>query len=231
MIRFEFLERFGVVAAMSDRMDGDCSFRGPADVLAKFLERIGGAVAHLVCARQVHGNQILTVDRRHAGQGALNLSRAVGEADGLITGESRLPIGVTIADCVPVFLYAPGSKAGGIVHAGREGTRAGISGAAVAALGEARAASQSEIVAVIGPSAGPCCYEVSAEMADEWAEAGLPRGGRRLDLWEANRQQLLEAGVPADNIHVAGQCTICNAQFHSHRRSPGEGHNLAVLIL
>jgi YfiH family protein len=230
VLRFSFLERFGVVAAMSDQMEGDCSFRGRADVRARFLEACGGAVGRLVCARQVHGRDVLQVDAGDAGKGGLNLSLAVGDADGLLTNAPGLPVGVTIADCVPIFLYSPTAKAGGIVHAGREGTRQNIAGHAIAGMHTHFEVDAEDVRAVIGPSAGPCCYEVSAEMADDWEATGLPRSGRHLDLWGANQDQLCKAGVARENIEISGLCTICSERFFSHRRAPGMGHNLAVFM-
>ena len=84
--------------------------------------------------------------------------------------------------------------------------------------------------ALIAPSAGPCCYEVSLEMAQAFAaRLGFSIEGRRLDLWDANVRQLTEGGVPARQIHVEGICTICDGRFHSHRRSGDGQRNLAVL--
>jgi hypothetical protein len=83
----------------------------------------------------------------------------------------------------------------------------------------------------VGPGIGPCCYEVSAEMADAWRRSGLPARGRRLDLWETNRWQLVRAGVPAGQVRVAGVCTCCMEDFFSYRRGESTGRNMAVLVL
>ncbi|HEO70491.1 MAG TPA: laccase domain-containing protein [Candidatus Hydrogenedentes bacterium] len=224
MIRFEFLEGCGcAVAAMSDKSDGDCGIRGDrARQIRGRLCKVCGVDANgLVVPHQVHGMRI-----------AYAHAPGVHPAtDGLISDVRGLPLTVVAADCVPVFLVAPGSCAVGLVHAGRRGTRANIAGKAVATLGKRLDVAPWEIHALVGPSAGPCCYEVSAEMAEDFVSAGLPAEGRRLDLWQANAQQLAAAGVPEAQVVVAGICTICDGRFHSYRAGSATARNMAMLVL
>ncbi len=136
-----------------------------------------------------------------------------------------------VADCVPVYLLDPETGGGGLVHAGREGTYRGISPLAVEAMQREFGTKPTDLHALIGPSAGPCCYEVSPELAHAFAEAGLPVDGRHLDLWQANAQQLTAAGLSPGRITVSGICTICDGRFHSHRAQPNAGRNMALLML
>lgn len=229
MLRFEFLERLGVaVAAMSDLSDGDCSQPATRDA---FCVKCGIRVEDLVRTRQVHGAEVVVVTAQDQGRGVRPGLSALESCDGMVTQSANTAMAVSVADCVPVFLYDPVRKAGGIVHAGREGTRLGISAEAVRRLSEAYGCIAKDLYAVIGPSAGPCCYEVSEDMAEDWVSQGLPANGRRLDLWRTNWGQLREAGVPESHIEVAGACTVCGGRFFSYRRGNGSARNLAILCL
>jgi YfiH family protein len=133
--------------------------------------------------------------------------------DGLWTDEEGVPVLALTADCVPLALARTnGTPAVGVVHAGRIGLLAGVVEAAVHALG-------GKVTAAIGPSAGPCCYEVGEEVAAPYRArfgAEVVRG-RNLDLWQAAEHTLRDAGVA--QIERLDLCTICNPQlFFSHRR-------------
>lgn len=217
MLRFPSLEDLGLsIAAMSEKSDGDCVETGPRRTLC---ETLGIAHERLALLRQVHGDTVL-----QAGS-------ARREADGQVTADPALPLGVLVADCVPVFLFDPVTRAAGLVHAGRAGTYSGIVRNAVAMLEGSFGAKANDLRAVIAPSAGPCCYEVSEELARDFAGRGLPAEGRHLDLWQANALQLEACGVPGVQIAVAGICTICDGRFHSHRRNPDGRRNLAILSI
>ncbi len=233
MMRFSELESLGIaVAAISDCSDGDCSGHTSSRENRRcFLERCGVPPHGLLCPRQVHGTTVLPVSKDGQGKIAVGHAEVNTEADGLCTNLRGVPLGIAVADCVPVFLVVRGGKAGALVHAGREGTYQGISSAAVTTLCRAYEVTPEEMYAVIGPSAGPCCYEVSPQLAQQFLQAGLPANGRFLDLWGANRQQLVSAGVPARQITLSGQCTICGGAFHSYRVTGTPQRNLALLML
>lgn len=233
MLRFEAVENLGVtIAAFSDRSDGDCGWNAPEPGPRKaFLAKCGAGWSDLVCARQVHGNTVLTVDATHAGRGAVSAENAAGDADGLVTAALDVPLGVTCADCVPIFLYDPERGVGGVVHAGRLGTMNDIAGTAVQRLQAEFHVNPKYLHALVGPSAGPCCYEVSAEIARACEAACLLARGRMLDLWESNRLQLMTAGVPLENITVSGRCTICDPEFYSYRREGTAARQLALFML
>ncbi len=173
--------------------------------------------------RQVHG---VTVIEARAGQHGV-----LGEADALITNVPGLPLAVFTADCVPVYLLDPVRRAIALVHAGREGTFHRVVAHAVTALRDAYGCAPADLHAVIGPSAGPARYEVSPELAAQWQEAGLPVQGRCLDLWGANRQQLIETGLADSAIEISRICTISDGRFHSHRANPDGQRNMGLLAL
>lgn len=231
MVEFPILLQAGAaVAVMSDSSDGDCGWGGATSgERSAFLRRAGLPADRLTAVRQCHGSAVLTVGEDAAGLGAVDRESAVGDADGLVTVARGIPLGITIADCVPLLIVAPGAIAA--VHAGREGTALGIGKHAVATLCAAARQEPSSLRALIGPSAGPCCYEVSPEMRSDWCGAGGAALGNHLDLWETNRLQLAAAGVPESQICIDGRCTICDRAFHSYRGGAATARNLAVLML
>jgi YfiH family protein len=219
-------------AAMSDRGEGDCALSAAnAAARGAFLVALGLEPARLVCPRQPHGVLVVRAREEDAGKGAAGPENAIAPADAIITDTPGLPIGITVADCVPVAIYDPVRRAIGLAHAGREGTVGQIAAHTVRAMHEAFGCEPADLLAVIGPSAGPERYEVSQELADRFVAAGGPVQGRCLDLWGANRLQLLGAGVPEEQIHVAGICTLSSDTFHSYRRHKTAARNLVVLCL
>jgi len=233
MIRFPDFERLGVsVAAISDRSDGDCrsSDAGAAGREA-FCARLGVGAEDLILARQVHGVAVARAVDTDRGRGVIPGFKAFPETDAIVTDVPRLPLGVTVADCVPVWLFDPVTQSGGLVHAGRAGTFRNAVGAALTALTNAYGADPGNVHALIGPSAGPNAYEVSEEIAEDFAKAGYPVHGRLLDLWETNALQLESAGVARSQIGVSGICTMTDGRFHSHRAHANGMRNLALLVL
>lgn len=232
MLPFPFLTRQGArFAGITELADGDCSRRALAQSHCSALEPAGIAPHDLVCGHQVHGVTLAVAGPADRGRGIRADSPPFPATDGVLTCEPGLPLALFVADCVPVLVYDPVHRAGAVVHAGREGTRAGIAEAAVRQMTASFGSVPADLFAVIGPSAGPCCYEVSESLAADWAEAGMPCSGRRLDLWRANGRQLAAAGLPENRIKICEICTICSTRFHSHRRSGDGRRNLAVLML
>lgn len=236
MIRFRSFENLRITAAISDISDGDCGTRSIDQAAAHqarrtVCARLGLNADHLVCAQQVHGARIAIADADDRGRGVIPLKPAFPETDGILTAVQGLPIAIFVADCVPVYLYDPKAGVGGVLHAGREGTRLNICAAALDLMAATFNSSPADVHAVIGPSAGPCCYEVSPEIAQDFAQAGLPTRGRHLDLWQANALQLATVGVPPQNIEISAVCTICTQKFHSYRRQATPNRNMALLAL
>jgi len=192
---------------------------------------IGLRDVEIITARQVHGKAILTVSSATA--------KLAGIGDGLMTDASDLCVGVMSADCVPVLFVEPVRRIAAAVHAGWRGTAAGIAHRAVASMREAYGIDPAALHVAMGPSIGPCCYEVGpeveAQIAANWrAEltgAWTPDGAKgRLDLRALNEAQLLGAGIPGSHIRKIGPCTACNTDtYFSYRKEGRTGHQLSFI--
>ena len=177
--------------------------------------------------RQVHGADIVV---------ASSPGRA-GAADVLVTDRPGLPLAIFTADCLPIIVYDPTHRRLAVVHAGWRGTVRSVAREAAGALIQAGSRAE-DLIAVIGPSIGPCCYEVDRPVIDR-LEAAFPGGwdawvaarpGARwmLDLWAANEDQLQAAGLRPDRIANLRLCTACRLDlFFSHRRG-SRGRLVAV---
>jgi len=162
--------------------------------------------------RQVHGARVVGGD---------GVPPPDQEADGVLSTRPGLAACVAVADCVPILLARPDGSAVAALHAGWRGTLARIAAEGVRAL-TAGAGAEAPL-AVIGPSIGPCCYEISDDLAAQFTAAFGPRvvgrgaRGPHLDLWAANERALRDAGVV--RVAVLRRCTACEPRlFYSHRR-------------
>lgn len=194
------------------------------DNLCDTKKAVGVHDLRIVTMKQVHGDHIVDVKDKSL--------KEAGEADGMVTEERGLFLGVLTADCVPILFSAIGRQLVAVVHAGWRGTLAGISVKMVRQLKDRYGVNPGSLEVAIGPAIGGCCYEISDDVSDplvrEWKSlAGQclqRRDGRQLlDLRELNRLQLEEAGVPVEQISQLGPCTGCAAEdFFSYRREGRE---------
>ena len=206
----------------------------------RYFAAIGLDAERICTIRQVHGTEIVRALRRDAGRGARDYADALADADALITNDSGVPLMLCFADCVPVLLYDPVHHAAGVVHAGWKGTVARIAAQTIVRMGEEFGTAASDMLAGIGPSISADCYTIGAEVAEQF-RAAFPAhveqivqerdGATHLDLWAANRVQMLEAGVLAQNIDQADICTSCDRNFfYSYRADGGRTGRLAAVM-
>ncbi|MCW5983045.1 MAG: peptidoglycan editing factor PgeF [Bryobacteraceae bacterium] len=180
----------------------------------------------LVTLPQIHSDRILVAS---AGE------ERIGEGDALITNREGFTLAVRTADCLPILLIEDRRRAVAAIHAGWRGSAAGIAAKTVEALISEYGGSPGNIHAAIGPGIGVCCYQVGLAVAERFRRwlPELPAGPGpvMLDLVEANRRQLAEAGVPPGQIHAGKLCTCCGReQFFSYRREPGSGGRMTSCI-
>jgi purine-nucleoside/S-methyl-5'-thioadenosine phosphorylase / adenosine deaminase len=174
----------------------------------------------IITMKQVHGDHIIELEET-------NIKEA-GEADGMVTKKPNAFLSVLTADCVPILFVAPEKKLVAAVHAGWRGSLAGIGAKVVRQFKEQHGVAADEIETALGPSIGPCCYEVKNDVTEplreKWgplakASIELRDGKSFVDLRRLNRSILEDTGVPSDQIHQLGPCTSCaQDEFFSYRR-------------
>ena len=198
---------------------GDGDVAGVRDTA---LAVVGATADRAVFMQQVHGGGVAEVDSADAGAGARDHATAVPGVDAIVTRDEDLALVVLVADCVPVILVDPGRSVAA-VHAGRGGVAANVVAAALGRM----AGRPSQMVALIGPAIGGCCYEVPADMAARvgaaWPDAGSSTtwGTPSLDLPSAVVAQLRACGV--GSIERLGGCTRCSGDVWFSHRAAGAG--------
>lgn len=200
----------------------------------RMAEAVGYAPERLFEVSQVHGRHV----RRVRGVETPALVRAE-EGDALAATEHGVTVGVRAADCLPLLVVDPESRAVAAVHAGWRGVTLGVAGAAVQALCELGAASVSRLHAAVFPHIRSCCFEVGADVAEQIAQASpdksvvdASRERPHVALDAVIRAQLVALGVPAAQIDDVPGCTRCDAErFFSYRRDGNRSgrHLLAVV--
>lgn len=208
-----------------------------------FLSTIGGESLTLVAVKQIHS----AVIQCFAGE-----PEAVRTGDASSTAAAGLLLAIQTADCVPILLVDPRKRAVAAIHAGWRGTLARITQKAAGTMQREFASRPADILAAIGPSIGPCCYEVGAELvtqfSSQFADASdyfdeartgeepnplqwlnmYPPGHQpppkavHLDLRTANRSQLLAAGLRGQNIFASDLCTGCRPDLFFSYRKEGQ---------
>ena len=257
-LSFPLLEKTGVVVCgFSTRLGGvsrgccesmNLSFtRGddPEAVMENY-RRIGHALGispeQIVCSDQTHTVNVRKVGRDDCGN-RITKPKPYRDVDGLITDEAQVALATFYADCVPLYLVDPEKKAIGLAHSGWRGTVGKIGKATVEAMRREYGCRPEAIRTVIGPSICQECYEVSEDVAEAFKKAYDPGlwdrlmtrredGKYQLNLWEACRENFLEAGILPEHISMPEICTCCNPGFlFSHRASKGKRGNLAAFLM
>lgn len=255
--RFDCFKQYPIRQAMSGRLhgvdaDGDVG-HGPntiADEIernrALFIEAAGFSMSDLVISRQTHGTRVQVVDGGDRGRGLYPDFDGFPATDAMVTNDSSVALGTIVADCVPILLYDQRRHALGLAHAGWRGTVGKIASETLVAMNKAFGTDPADVAAGIGPSIGPCCYEVGLEVVDAWQASGvsgLKRAvierltGYHFDLWTANRLALVQAGVPDQQIEYSADCVRCeHERYFSYRAtrqigsSPGRNMMVAQLM-
>jgi len=243
--RFAALEEVGVPHLVTTREGPDVQ-RVQHDPEAAGRE-IGSVLGlkDVAFLEQVHGGEVLVCEK----------GGCAGRADGLVTASRGLALMGKSGDCPIVLIADRHGRAVGFAHASWRATVAGIVPAVVRRM-VGLGCTPDDLVACICPSAGPCCYEVGQEVrvaalegigphaatfflpsrsaagsGEHHEAAGTARAKYRFDLWQANTDAMVRAGLRRESIHVAGVCTLCrNDLFPSHRREGGSAGRFAAVI-
>ena len=221
----------------------------PEDVAENWRRLIGAFhldLRQVVLMHQTHGDRIVTIDSREREMTATSplLPAEAHVCDALVTDRPEITIGVKTADCVPLFLVDRVKRVIGVVHAGWRGTALNIAGQVVDVFINRFSSQPDDILAVIGPAIGPCCYEVDATVYEALNAYAAVEGASfihpstatdrwMMDLPMVNRCQLEQRAVPAENIFSGRYCTSCQSDvFFSHRRDHGHtGRHVSFMML
>ena len=187
-----------------------------------FLAKAGFSEETTAFAAQCHSSTVKTVESPGLFQ----------DCDGLITRTNGLGLAISVADCVPILMFSPVPFALAAVHAGWKGTRSEIMRTALGAM-VSLGVPLNELRMYIGPSAGPCCYDVGEEVAEQFRDEVVVRSEMKLTL-DLPRENLLQAtteGVRSRHVEIDGRCTICHPElFHSYRRDGNRSGRMLAFI-
>lgn len=210
-------------------------------------EAMGVAYGKLVLSDQTHTVNVRKVTAADAGMG-LTRPTEYTDVDGLITDVPGVVLVTSFADCVPLYFVDPVHRAVGMSHSGWRGTVGRIGRVTIEAMRREYGTRPKDLICAVGPSICADCYEVSGDVAEDFARAFsgrerellkkqdclCPESGEqkyRLNLWKANEIVLAEAGVLPEHISVTDVCTCCNPDFlFSHRASHGKRGGLGGFL-
>lgn len=210
---------------------------GTGDSHANIVSNLGGLRkasglpnSRWLILNQVHGNRVVAILSLETAKGFLEKP---ADADGQTCDKDGIVLCVKTADCVPILLWSPQKRVFGAVHAGWKGTVSRIAEKATGTMEARHGVPPGQLEAAIGPGIGPCCFRVDQQVASRFPIEcrELRDDGIYVDLWEANRLQLVNAGIPATSIATAGICTSCHPDhFFSHRRDNGKTGRMLAWI-
>lgn len=207
----------------------------------RLAEAVGFSVENIVTSDQTHTANVRVITEADRGNG-ITKPRPYTDVDGMITNVPGLVLATFYADCVPLYFIDPVRKAIGLSHSGWRGTAAHIGAVTVRRMQEEYGSLPEDVYGAIGPSICQECYEVSEDVILEFQKTFPEQSWRdlfyrkengkyQLNLWEANRQIMLEAGLIEEHISLPGLCTCCNPEFlFSHRASRGKRGNLGAFL-
>lgn len=206
----------------------------------KVASLLEATMEDIVLSHQTHDTQIRVVESHDKGKGIV-LPRDYEGIDGLVTDVPKIPLFTFFADCVPIFFLDKSKKVIGLAHGGWKGTVNKIAANMVDSMRENYNSRPEDILVAIGPSIGPCCYEVGENVIEKFNEnftkvdklvKPIGSGKWMLNLWEANKVALEEKGVLCRNITLSNLCTSCNTdKFFSYRKEKGNTGRMAGVMM
>ena len=248
MKTYSLFEPFGeqIVAITTSRRGGIsrgayasmnlCHYVGDADEHVKanrllFCKHMGVTPERFFMPRQTHGDNVLKIDDDFLKLPKRSQMCLLEGVDALITDRKRVCIGISTADCVPVFLYDSAKQAVAVIHAGWRGTIARIVTKAFLMMQDVYQSDRKDLYAVIGPCISQANYEIGDELYDLFEKSRFPVDRLfekeaaalkwHLDLRESNRWLLMEMNIPAQHIEVSDICTYDQSDIYFSARQSG----------
>ena len=200
--------------------------------LFKTLSKDEFKLTNLTRNSQIHSSIVNKIDEKNIGQRI--------DGDALITNVKEVPLLILTADCVPVVIIDPKNKAVGVAHAGWRGTYDKICKNTIDEMIKNYKSNPEDLICVIGPSIGPCCYEVSKDLVEKFNTNLANHAGEFdiikddkyfLDLWKINELTLKDCNVKDENIINLQICTNCNHdKFYSYRKHNKTPKRIGTMI-
>ncbi len=209
----------------------------------RMARAIGVDMDRMAATWQTHTTNVRVITEDDCGKGVLR-ERDYRDVDGLITNIPGITLVAFFADCVPLYFFDPVHKAIGLSHSGWRGTVARMGQVTLEKMKSEYGTRPDDVTVCIGPSICRDCYEVGEDVIDMFRQSFSPDelrlmydekadGKYQLDLWQANRTVLEDAGVSPSSIHVTDICTRCNPELIFSHRFQGDkrGNSAAFLCL
>jgi YfiH family protein len=200
----------------------------------ELLKSLGLQDYSVVLANQTHSCNIAVINDNYS-KGWIDSASAIDNTDALITNQKGVLLGILSADCVPVMLYDKAKQVVANIHAGWRGSACNIVSKSVIKMQQEFDSNPADIISLIAPSIGKCCYEVDINVAKHFShiDGAYSKVGDKymLDLPYINRYQLLQSGISDEHIQMSGVCTSCdNERFFSYRKECGCSGRFMSLI-
>ena len=205
------------------------------------LASISSSPDRLMRVKQVHGNSVRVIKRGAVPEDAAEVRP---DGDAIVSNQPGLALAVMVADCNPILVVDPRRGAAAAIHAGWRGTCARIGPTAIETMTREFGSDPADLIAAIGPSVGPDDYEVGESLIEAFAKAGhseadinrwfsAERPKPHLDLWTANRDQLVAAGLRPDTIYLCGLSTVSHPGIFDSYRVAGEraGRMAGIIVV
>lgn len=185
--------------------------------------------------RQVHGTEVKIIDK----QSTKLVSNE--KYDGLLTNKKGIALCTYHADCAPIYFYDKNKKVIGLAHSGWKGSLNNISSSMILMMKKEYGSKVEDVLVAVGPSIGDCCYEVKDDVASLFEKTFsnafnkgiiIKRENKiYLNLWKANKLNLLNLGIKKENIKLSEVCTSCNIdKFFSYRKEKGTKNRMIAAI-
>lgn len=204
-----------------------------------FCDASGFDINSLVIPNLTHGSIVEKASKSNRGSGIFRTTDFI-DADGLVTDQTGVTLVTSHADCPSIFVIDPNKKAIGLAHAGWRGTSKEISKKIINKMKDEFGSVSNDIVCCIGPSIAKCCFEVNENAISEFKKINFieidniiikRKNKLYIDLFQANKQILMNSGVKENNIILSDICTMCNKDLmFSHRASKGKSGTMLAMI-
>lgn len=208
----------------------------PEDVMDNYrlvADDFGFSLDRTVLAKQTHTDHIRKVTEEDCGKGLTKLSD-IEDTDGLMTNRKDIVLVVFSADCIPILLSDPVQGVIAAIHSGWRGSVKNISGKAVEKMKKEYHSDPKNIYAAIGPSIGACCFEIGEDIVTQFDSdfvRAQPNGKYLVNLKGMVAQRLQKSGIPAENIDISEECTVCQAgKYYSYRAQKDKTGRQAAFI-